>query len=254
MAQEKKPEKKPEKKQEKKAEEFPRFERVLMVGAHPDDPDFSAAGTLARLVEDGAKATIVICTDGSEGGEDPTIPDADLTRQRYAEQCAASAELGIRDVVFLGHPDGRLEHTLEFRKEITALIRRHRPDLVLTHVPSIAIDAPIGSYHPDHLAVGAATLAAVYPASRNPRAFRELLQEGLEPWRVKEVWIPTWNQGDFWVDISSVVETKIAALRAHESQVSNWENWEEGFRKRMREIGEKAGYEYAEGFKRIKIW
>ena len=240
--------------EEKKAEEgFPRFERVLVVSAHPDDPDFSAAGTLARLVEEGAQVTIVICTDGSEGGEDPTVPDAELSRQRYEEQCAASAELGIRDVVFLGHPDGRLEHSIEFRKEITALIRRHRPELVVTHVPSINIEAPIGSYHPDHLAVGAATLAAVYPAARNPRAFRELLDEGLEAWRVKEVWIPTWNQGDFFVDIGSVVEKKVAALRAHESQVKNWENWEEGFRKRMREIGEKAGYEYAEGFKRIKI-
>src|SRR5437588_2999891 len=171
-----------------KAEEFPRFERVLVIGAHPDDPDFSAAGTLARLVEGGAKVTIVICTDGSEGGEDPAVPDAELTQLRYAEQCAAAAQLGIQDVVFLGHPDGRLENTLEFRKELTALIRRHRPELVLTHFPSISIDAPIGSYHPDHLAVGAATLAAVYPASRNPRAFRELLSEGLEPWRVKEVW------------------------------------------------------------------
>src|SRR3977135_1546027 len=121
--------------EEKTAEEFPRFERVLVIGAHPDDPDFSAAGTLARLVEEGAKATVVICTDGSEGGEDPSVPDAELTRRRYAEQCAAAKELGIDDVVFLGHPDGRLEPSLEFRKEIAALIRRHQPELVFTHVP-----------------------------------------------------------------------------------------------------------------------
>jgi LmbE family N-acetylglucosaminyl deacetylase len=241
--------------EEKQAEEFPTFERAMIVSAHPDDPDFSAAGTLARLAEAGTKVTIVICTDGSEGGEDPAVPDAELTRRRYAEQCAASAELGITDVIFLGHPDGRLEATIEFRGQVAAEIRRHRPELVLTHSPVINLDAPIGGYHPDHLAVGQATLGAVYPAARNPRAFRELLAEGLEPWKVKEVWIPLWNQGDFFVDIGSTVDRKIAALRAHESQLTNWKDWEKTLRERMRQIGAatSSGYEYAEGFKRIKI-
>jgi LmbE family N-acetylglucosaminyl deacetylase len=239
--------------EKKDTEAFPQFATALMISAHPDDPDFAAAGTLARLVGAGTKATIVICTDGSEGGEDPSVPDAELTRLRYSEQCAAAKELGIDDVVFLGHPDGRLEPNLEFRREITALLRRHRPELVFTHVPVIDLETPIGAYHPDHLAVGQATLAAVYPAARNPRAFRELLDQGLEPWRVKEVWIPTWNRGDFFVDIASTVDRKIAALRHHESQLQNWEDWEKNFRERMKQIGEKSGFEYAEAFKRIKI-
>ena len=219
----------------KKTDEFPRFERAMMISAHPDDPDFSAAGTLARLAEAGTEVTVVICTDGREGGEDPSVPDAELTKRRY--------------------PDGRLEHTVEFRKEIAAQIRRHRPELVLTHVPSINLDMPIGGYHPDHLAVGQATLAAVYPAARNPRAFRELLAEGLEAWRVKEVWIPLWMMGDFYVDISSSIEKKIKALRQHESQFTNWKDWEEGMRDRMRKMAKASGtgYEYVEGFKRIKI-
>ena len=241
--------------EEERPEEFPTFERAMMISAHPDDPDFSAAGTLARLAAAGTHVTIVICTDGREGGEDPTVPDAELTRRRYAEQCAASAELGITDVVFLGHPDGRLEHTIEFRGEIAGQIRRHRPELVLTHVPAINLDMPIGGYHPDHLAVGSATLAAVYPAARNPRAYRELLAEGLEAWRVKEVWIPLWSQGDFFVDISSTFDKKISALRQHESQFTNWTDWETNLRERMRKLAEASGtgYEYAEGFKRIKI-
>ena len=234
-------------------EEFPTFERVLMVSAHPDDPEFGAAGTLARLVAAGSRVTVVICTDGSEGGEDPLVPDAELSELRYAEQRAASHELGIDDVVFLGHPDGRLQHTLEFRREITALIRRHRPELVLTHVPVIDVNTGMGAYHPDHLAVGSATLAAVYPAARNPRAFRELLADGLEAWRVKEVWIPTWTQGDWFVDISSTLDRKVDSLRAHHSQVSNWEGWEKGVRDRAAQVGEKAGFAAAEGFKRIKI-
>ena len=239
--------------EEKAPEEFPTFERAMMISAHPDDPDFSAAGTLARLAEAGTQVRIVICTDGSEGGEDPSVPDAELTRLRYQEQCAASAELGIEDVVFLGHPDGRLQHTIEFRREIAAQIRRHRPELVLTHVPSINLEMPIGGYHPDHLAVGQATLAAVYPAARNPRAFRELLQDGLEAWWVSEVWIPMWTMGDFFVDITGQVDRKIAALRRHESQFTNWKDWEENLRERMRQTAKPTGYEYAEGFKRIKI-
>lgn len=239
--------------EDKAPAEFPTFERVLMVSAHPDDPEFGAAGTLARLAEAGSEVKIVICTDGSEGGEDPSVPDAILTQLRYAEQREAAKELGIADVIFLGHPDGRLQHTIEFRREITRLIRLHRPELVLTHVPAIDINSTPGAYHPDHIAVGSATLAAVYPASRNPRAFRELLAEGLQAWRVKEVWIPTWGAGDYFVDITSTVEKKIAALRRHDSQVKNWEKWDDNLRQRMKEIGEKSGHDYAEGFKRIKI-
>ena len=241
--------------EEKQPEEFPTFERAMMISAHPDDPDFSAAGTLARLAAAGTRVRIVICTDGSEGGEDPSVPDAELTKRRYAEQCAASAELGIDDVVFLGHPDGRLEHTVEFRGEVAREIRRHRPDLVLTHVPTINLDMPIGGYHPDHLAVGQATLASVYPAARNPRAYRELLAEGLEAWKVKEVWIPMWTMGNFFVDISGHIDRKIAALRRHESQFQNWENWETVLRDRMKQTAQASGtgFEFVEGFKRIKI-
>lgn len=233
--------------------QLPTFERVLMVSAHPDDPDFGAAGTLARLARAGSKVTLVVCTDGSEGGEDPAVSDSELTQRRYAEQREAAAQMGADEVVFLGHPDGRLQHTLDFRREITALIRRYRPDLVLTHVPGIDLNSPIGGYHPDHLAVGQATLAAVYPASRNPRAFRELLDEGLEPWRVKEVWIPTWTQGEFFVDITDTMDAKISALRCHRSQFANWKDWENGMRERQQEIGKKAGMQYAEGFKRVQI-
>lgn len=242
-------------KKKEEREEFPTFERALMISAHPDDPDFSAAGTLARLAAAGTQVRIVICTDGSEGGEDPDVPDAELTSRRYAEQCAASAELGIGDVVFLGHPDGRLQHTIEFRREIAAEIRRHRPELVLTHIPAINLDFPIGGYHPDHLAVGQATLAAVYPAARNPRAFRELLDQGLEAWKVKEVWIPMWTRGDFFVDITAQVDKKIAALSRHRSQFQNWKNWKKGMRDRMKQTAKASGtgYEYVEGFKRIKI-
>jgi LmbE family N-acetylglucosaminyl deacetylase len=233
--------------------EFPKFERALIVSAHPDDPDFGAAGTVARLTDAGTDVVYLICTDGSEGGEDPSVPASELAERRYREQRAAAAELGVKEVVFLGYPDGRLSHTIDLRRDITRHIRRLRPDLVMTHVAWIDPAMGIGGYHPDHLAVGQATLAAVYPAARNPRAFPELLAEGLEPWKVREVWVPYWDRGDWWVDISDQVERKIAALKRHESQFTNIGDIDKWMRPRMKEIGEKAGFEAAEGFKRIIV-
>ena len=136
------------------------------------------------------------------------------------------------------------------------MIRKHKPELVITHLPGRLLDAPMGGSHPDHIAVGEATFAAVYPDSRNPRAFRSLLKEGFEPHIVKEVWVPYWTNGDFFVDISSTLDLKMESLKKHKSQVAKpgqeW-NFEKFMRKRHREVGKKAGYTYAESFKRIKV-
>jgi LmbE family N-acetylglucosaminyl deacetylase len=235
-----------------KKDSFPKFKSVLYIGAHPDDPDFGAAGTMARFVDEGACVRIVIVTDGSEGGEDPSVPDKELTEIRYQEQSDAARVLGVQEVVFLGYPDGRVSHTIDLRRDLTRQIRKHKPELVLTHTPVINLDARIGGYHADHLAVGQATLAAVYPGARNPRAFRELADEGLEAWTVKEVWIPFWTQGDFRVDITTTIDRKLKALEEHRSQFKNWKNWKRDMRKRHAEIGKKPGFKYAESFKRIE--
>jgi len=149
-----------------------------------------------------------------------------------------------------GAPDLKLRH------DIVRMIRKHKPELVITHIPGRVLDAPMGGSHPDHLAVGEATMAAVYPDSRNPRAFRSLLKEGLQPHEVKEVWIPFWTSGDHLVDISSTLDQKIAALRKHKSQVAKpgreWD-FEKFMRKRHREVGRRGGYRYAESFKRITV-
>ena len=146
------------------------YERVLVVAAHPDDPEFGFGASVARLASDGAEVYYAICTDGSQGGEDPSVPDAELTTVRYAEQRAAAEVLGVTDVVFLGFRDGYLAPTVELRRAITREIRRFKPDLVMTHSPVRSLSVGIGASHPDHLAVGEATMAAVNPDSRNPRA------------------------------------------------------------------------------------
>jgi len=233
-----------------------KYERVLVVSAHPDDPDFGSGGTIAKLVKDGSRVTYVIVTDGSQGGEDPKQKDSDLIAIREKEQRAAARVLGVKKVEFLGYKDGHLSHDLKLRHDIVRMIRKYRPELVITHIPGRVLDAPMGGSHPDHLAVGEATMAAVYPDSRNPRAFRSLLKEGLKPHEVKEVWLPAWTSGDHLVDISSTLEQKIAALHKHKSQVAKpgreWD-FEKFMRKRHREVGRRGGFRYAESFKRITV-
>lgn len=233
-----------------------RYERVLVVTAHPDDPEFGFGASVAKMADEGADIQYVICTDGCQGGEDPSVPDAALTAVRYAEQRAAAEVLGVRDVVFLGFRDGTLLPNVELRKAITREIRRFRPELVLTHAPVRSLGSSIGASHPDHLAVGEATLCAVYPDARNPRAFPELLDEGLEAHKVKEVWLPWLEHPDHFVDATGLVERKIEAILCHRSQFDKPgfepgapEKW---IRERMRQLGERAGVEYAEAFRKIQ--
>jgi LmbE family N-acetylglucosaminyl deacetylase len=233
-----------------------KYERVLGVFAHPDDPEFGAGGSMAKLAMDGAQVTYVIVTDGSQGGEDPKQKDADLVAIRQREQRAAARVLGVKKVEFLGYKDGHLAPDLKLRRDIVRMIRKHRPDLVITHFPGRVLELPMGASHPDHLAVGEATMAAVYPDSRNPRAFKSLLREGLAPHIVNEVWIPYWSKGDHFVDISKTLDLKFEALKKHKSQVAkpgNEWDYEKFMRKRHRDIGKKNGFQYAEAFKRIKV-
>jgi len=233
-----------------------RYERVLVVAAHPDDPEFGFGASVAKLAGEGSDVFYVICTDGSQGGEDPSVPDAELTATRYAEQRAAAEVLGVRDVVFLGFRDGHLVPSVELRKAISREIRRFRPDLVLTHTPVRSLGVGIGASHPDHLAVGEATLSAVYPDARNPRAYPELLEEGLQAHRVREVWLPGFDGADHFVDATGLMDKKIEAILCHRSQFQKPGVPEDGpgkwIRERMRQTGEKAGFEYAEAFKKLQ--
>jgi LmbE family N-acetylglucosaminyl deacetylase len=188
--------------------------------AHPDDVDFGSAGTVAGWTAAGTDVTYCIVTDGDAGGFDET-PRDQMGPLRQAEQRAAAAAVGVTDVRFLGYPDGRLELTLDLRRDISRVIRQVRPQRVLTTSPERFWDR-IGASHPDHMTVGEATLRAVYPDARNPFAFPELLQdEGLEAWTVKEVWLGASPRADHVVDVTDLVELKFAALKSHVTQVSH---------------------------------
>ena len=193
-------------------------ERVLVVMAHPDDVDFSSAGTVSHWTEQGVEVSYCIVTDGDAGGFDPEVPRSEIAGIRRAEQTAAAKAVGVERIDFLGYPDGRLEVSIELRRDISRVIRQVRPDRVVC--PSAQRNYQrIFASHPDHLAAGEATLCAVYPDSRNPFAHPELAAEGLEAHTVPEVWLTGESGGaDVYVDITDHFEAKMQALHSHVSQ------------------------------------
>jgi LmbE family N-acetylglucosaminyl deacetylase len=212
--------------------------------AHPDDVDFGSAGTVASWTAAGTEVVYCMVTDGDAGGFDDT-PREEMGPLRQAEQRAAAAAVGVTDVRFLGHPDGRLELTLDLRRDITRVIRQVRPQRVVTTSPERFWDR-IGASHPDHMTVGESTLRAVYPDARNPFAFPELLQdEGLEAWTVSEVWLSASPRADHAVDVTDLVELKFAALKSHVSQVSHNPDLESFVTGWMRQVA--ARFELPEG-------
>jgi LmbE family N-acetylglucosaminyl deacetylase len=199
-------------------------ERVLVVTAHPDDVDFGSAGTVAAFTDAGVQVAYCIVTDGSAGGSDRSMPRAEMAAIREDEQRKAAAEVGVTDVEFLGYPDGRLTVSLELRRDISRVIRRFRPQRVLTTSPERSWDRIYAS-HPDHLAAAEAAVCAVYPDARNPFAHPELLDvEGLEPHTVGELWLMSFGTPDIVVDTTKSFERKVAALRRHRSQVGDGEH------------------------------
>jgi LmbE family N-acetylglucosaminyl deacetylase len=199
--------------------DFAGIERALVVTAHPDDVDFGFAGTVARLTDAGIDVTYCIVTDGDAGGAETGHPRAEMAGKRREEQTAAAAVVGVHDLFFLGHPDGRVEPTLELRRDISRVIRQVRPDRVLMQSPDRNWDRIYAS-HPDHLAAGEATIAAVYPDARNRWAHPELGAQGLEPWAVAAVWIGAGGPDvTHYVEITDTIDRKIEALLCHKSQL-----------------------------------
>ena len=227
--------------------------RALVIFSHPDDAEFSAAATIAHLTAAGARVDYVVTTDGGKGTDDPEVTSAQLTAVREAEQRAAADVLGVSEIVHLGYPDGYLEPSLALRRDIARQIRRFRPDVVIAQSSMRRQDGNPFIGHPDHLATGEATLAAVYPAARDRLNFPELISEGLEPWKVRQVLVSGVERPNLWIDVSSTFEIGLKALFCHVSQISDPDATAERVRQRAADLGEPAGLELANAFLSILI-
>jgi LmbE family N-acetylglucosaminyl deacetylase len=225
--------------------------RVVSIHAHPDDQDFTVAGTLAKWARAGCEITSAIITSGDSGSNDPS-KGADykpkLARLREDEQRAANEVLGIRHTVFLGYPDGELVATLQLRKVLTRLIRKYKPDAVVTGDPSGWFYGNEYINHPDHRAAAEAATYAVFPSAGTRLIFPDLLAEGYEPHDVKRLYIHGNEKPDTWIDIGDTIDVKIKALKKHVSQ-KDTHDVDEWIRKWGEEEGKDKGMKYAESFR-----
>ncbi len=223
--------------------------QVMVVTPHPDDAEIGAAGTVARWTGEGKDVIYVVCTNGDKGTSDTNMKPDDLAKIREQEQLAAAKLLGVREVIFLRYRDQALEDTPEFRKEIVRLIRMYKPETVVTAAPYRGY-----IWHRDHRITSRVTLDAVFPYARDFLAYPDLLEQGLQPHKVKEVLLWGAEDSNYRSNITDTFDIKIAALRCHKSQISD--NPSTGMEERMREqykmMAEGEDYELAEAFHRIE--
>jgi LmbE family N-acetylglucosaminyl deacetylase len=237
------------------ASEPPPPARVMSVHAHPDDQEFTVAGTLAKWAHAGSQVVTVCITSGSAGSNQYTPPD--MTREALApireeEQQRACRVLGITEVVFLRYEDGVLEPSLALRRELTRLIRRFRPEAVVCGDPTVRFYGQSYMNHPDHRAAADATLDAVFPSAETRLIFPELLDEGLAPHHVKTVFIHGAARPDTFIDIADVLDLKVLALKEHKSQMGAWDPTEM-ITQWAREQGARRRLGAAEAFRRMVL-
>lgn len=227
-----------------------RIDRVMVVTAHPDDAEFGAAGTVARMVKEGREVTYVVVTSGDKGSSDRTMTPERLARIREAEQRNAARVLGVERVEFLGYLDGEVEDTRDLRRDVTRQIRRWRPDLIITQNPRRTYN--LYASHRDHRITAGVALDCVYPLARDHLAFPELLPE-YEPHKVREVYLMQWENPHVVVDITDTMDLKLKALACHQSQFQDFAAVEARVRERAALLGKSRGYPYAEAFDHIVL-
>ena len=222
--------------------------QVMVVIPHPDDAESRMAGTVARWTGEGKDVIYVVCTNGDKGTNDPNMKPEELARIREQEQLAAAELLGVREVIFLRYADQSLEDTPEFRKEIVHLIRVYKPETVVTvDLYRRYLD------HRDHRITAQVTLDAVFPYASSAYSYPDLLEQGLQPHKVKEIWFCGTEDSNYYINITDTIDIKLAALRCHKSQVGDRPEFGERIRQRARMSAEGQDYQLAEAFHREEI-
>jgi LmbE family N-acetylglucosaminyl deacetylase len=227
--------------------------RVMVIMAHPDDPEFFSGGTIALWAREGAEIIYLILTNGNKGSDDPAMSPERLRQVRRTEQREAADLLGVKTIIFLDEPDGELQPTLQVRKKVVREIRRHRPHVVICPDPSAYYFGNTYVNHPDHRMAGQVALEAIFPAARNRMYHPDLLDEGLLPHAVREIYLVGALEPDRWVDISQVMDLKIQAIRAHASQLADPQAAIERVRQRAEAVDEYGRFVFREGFRYLKL-
>jgi LmbE family N-acetylglucosaminyl deacetylase len=227
-----------------------RFASALVIFAHPDDAEYMCGGTVVAWAADGTEVHYCVLTDGSAGSNEPGITREEMIEIREREQRAAAAVLGVKGLDFLGFRDGELEVNLETRRAVTRVVRRVRPDVIVAPDPSRLWSGRGYVNHWDHKQAGTLALCAVMPDAPSRPQFSELLDEGLEPFEIANLWLSS-EEPDTYVDITKTIEVKLAALAEHRSQHA--EASAPWVRERARELGEHGGVEYAEAFQTLVL-
>jgi LmbE family N-acetylglucosaminyl deacetylase len=225
----------------------------MVIAAHPDDADFGPAATAAAWIDAGSEGWLVCCTSGDAGADDATTDPLELAALRELEQNAAAAAVGYAGVTYLHQPDGALANDLALREHLVREIRTFRPDAVLATDPEALFHSDRGVNHTDHRAAGLAAVDAVYPAARNAMAFPWLARDGLEPHSVRRLYLFWSNVPNAYVDVSATVDRKVAALRAHASQIRKPEGLEARIREWAAEEGAPIGVAGGDAFRVIII-
>ena len=224
------------------------YQTYMWVVAHPDDLEFSSAGTVKKLTKAGKRCILVQVTSGDHGTIDRNFTPETLRLQRQHEEETAAKLLGLADVIFLGERDGYVEANMTLREKIVKQIRIHKPDVVVTHDPFRPY-----AMHPDHRNVGLSTHDSVYPTARDHLYFPEHLAEGIEPHKTAEIWYFGAESPDVFIDISDTFDDKIQALSAHQSQVGMRADLADRLRERSAEIAKDQPFALAEAFKSIRM-
>jgi LmbE family N-acetylglucosaminyl deacetylase len=226
---------------------------AMAIVAHPDDIEFSCSGTLARWVKAGARISYVLCTSGDVGIDQPGMTRSEAAKIREAEQLDAAKVVGADEVIFLREPDGLLQPTLDLRKKLVREIRRFRPEVVVSGDPTIVWAGNDYINHPDHRAAAAAALDATFPAAGQPNLFEDLADEGFKAHKPRKVYVTTWaNDADLYVNIEETIDIKISALRAHKSQMKDWDP-DGPIREWARERGKGKEMDYAESYRVVTL-
>lgn len=227
-------------------------ESALVIVAHPDDAEFSCAGTIARWVKAGARAAYVLCTSGDVGIAEEGMTRPKAAQIREAEALAAAQVVGVQEVIFLREPDGMLQPTLDLRRKLVREIRRFKPEVVICGDPTVVWSGENYINHPDHRAAATAALDAIFPAAGQPNLFQELEAEGIFAHKARKVYVTGWQQTDLFVNIEATIELKIAALRAHQSQMRDWDP-EPWVRERAAASARGKEMAYAESFRVVTL-